>query len=144
MDMKYRGRLFRWKDPFAIEETERLFLDAVKENCRFQYRHCGPYREILDHFHFSPEDLKEYKDIEKLPFLPTWVFKNYPLFSMPERKMLIQATSSGTKGKFSRIGKNYSLYYHTRYRDISVCEFYTYIKFTSLRISCGPGIPENC
>lgn len=102
--MKYRSRLFRWKNPFGAEETEELFLKAVKENCRFQYDNCEPYQKILKHFQFSPEDLKEKKDIESLPFLPTWVFKNHTLFSMPERRMLIQATSSGTKGKFSRIG----------------------------------------
>lgn len=102
--MKYRSRLFRWKDPFDLAGTEGLFLEAVKENCRFQYGHCGPYREILDYFQFLPEDLKESKDLERLPFLPTWVFKNHTLFSMPEGRMLIQATSSGTKGKFSRIG----------------------------------------
>lgn len=106
--MKYRSRLFRWKDPFALKETEGLFLEAVKENCRFQYEHCEPYRKILEHFQFSPEDLKESKDIERLPFLPTWVFKNHTLFSMPEKRMLIQATSSGTKGKFSRIGFEWS------------------------------------
>ena len=38
----------------------------------------------------------------KLPFLPTWVFKNYALFSIPKKRTLIQATSPGTKGKFSR------------------------------------------
>lgn len=102
--MKNRSRLFRWKNPYDTKGTERLFLAAVKENCRFQYAHCGSYREILDHFRFSPDDLKESKDIEKLPFLPTWVFKNYALFSMPKKRMLIQATSSGTKGKFSRVG----------------------------------------
>lgn len=106
--MRYRSRLFGWKDPYATKETEGVFLDAVRENCRFQYRHCGPYRDILDHFHFSPEDLTEYKDLENLPFLPTWVFKNYPLFSMPKKRMLIQATSSGTKGKFSRVGFEFS------------------------------------
>lgn len=102
--IKYRNRLFGWKDPFAVKETEDLFLASVRENCRFQYDHCESYRKILEHFHFSPEDLKESNDIERLPFLPTWVFKNHTLFSMSKRRMLIQATSSGTKGKFSRIG----------------------------------------
>lgn len=102
--IKYRNRLFRWKKPFALKETEELFLASARENCRFQYDHCTSYRKILEHFHFLPEDLKESKDMEKLPFLPTWVFKNHLLFSMPKKRMLIQATSSGTKGKFSRIG----------------------------------------
>jgi len=102
--MKYRARLFSWKKPFDTEQTEELFLKAVRENCRFQYDHCKAYRKILDYFGFLPEDLKECEDMERLPFLPTWVFKNHTLFSMPERRMLIKATSSGTKGKFSRIG----------------------------------------
>ena len=102
--MRNRNRLFKWKEPFAVKETEEVFLRAVKENCLFQYANCEEYRKILEHFDFKPEDLKEYKDIEKLPFLPTWVFKNYRLFSMPEIRMLIKATSSGTKGKFSKIG----------------------------------------
>lgn len=69
-----------------MRETEEVFLKAVKENCRFQYDHCEIYRKILEHFQFSPEDLKEKKDIERLPFLPTWVFKNHTLFSMPEKE----------------------------------------------------------
>lgn len=104
INMKYRSRLFRWKSPFDVKGTEKVFLEAVRENCRFQYENCKVYREILEYFKFLPEDLKESKDIERLPFLPTWVFKNHTLFSVPKSRMLIQATSSGTKGKFSRIG----------------------------------------
>ena len=102
--MKYRGRLFKHKDPFDRRGTDEIFLKAVRENCRFQYDHCRAYRKILEHYHFSPEMLEKYDDLERLPFLPTWVFKNHHLFSMPEKRMLIKATSSGTKGKFSRIG----------------------------------------
>lgn len=102
--MKERSRLFNQKFPFDSGETDEIFLKAVRENCRYQYDHCRAYRRILEYFGFTPEDLKEYEDLKRLPFLPTWVFKNHVLFSMPEKRMLIKATSSGTKGKFSQIG----------------------------------------
>lgn len=102
--MKNRSRLFKHKAPFDSRGTDEIFLKAVKENCRFQYDHCSAYRKILEHHRFSPEMLEKYDDLESLPFLPTWVFKNHHLFSIPEKRMLIKATSSGTKGKFSRIG----------------------------------------
>lgn len=102
--MKAGSRLFGWKEPFDTKGTEELFLEAVRENCRFQYENCAEYRRILEHYDFVPENMNTYEDMEKLPFLPTWVFKNHRLFSMPEKRMLIKATSSGTKGKYSRIG----------------------------------------
>lgn len=45
-----------------------------------------------------------YEDIGRIPVLPTLVFKEHRLFSLPRSRMLIKATSSGTKGKFSEIG----------------------------------------
>lgn len=102
--MNYTQKLFRVKDPFDTENTNELFLKAVKENCEFQYKNCPEYKQILDGLHFSPEDLKTYEDIGKLPFLPTVFLKRNRIYSMPVRKMLIKATSSGTSGKFSEIG----------------------------------------
>lgn len=102
--MDYRKKLFSVKNPYDTEGTKELFLGAVKENCAFQYENCPEYRKILDGFGFKPEDLKKYEDIEKLPFLPTVFLKSHRIFSMPESKMLIKATSSGTSGKFSKIG----------------------------------------
>ncbi len=102
--MNYRRKLFRTADPFDTERTDDLFLEAVKENCTYHYQHCPAYRNMLDKLQFSPDMLKSYADLPRLPFLPTVLFKRHRLFSMPKRKMLIKATSSGTKGKFSQIG----------------------------------------
>lgn len=102
--MKYRSRLFRVKRPFEMEASNELFFRAVKEMCRYHYRHCEEYRRILDYYRISPEALKEYKDIEKIPVLPTLMFKNHKLFTIPEWRLPIKATSSGTKGKYSEIG----------------------------------------
>ena len=102
--MRYTRKLFRTKDPFDIKGTNELFLKAIKENCEFQYNNCPEYRKILDCAGFSPDDLREYGDIERLPFIPTLFFKNHRIYSMPESRMLIHATSSGTSGTYSDIG----------------------------------------
>ena len=58
MDLRYRRKLFRLRDPYDIEASQDLFLQAVRENCAYHYAHCGEYRAILEHFHFSPETLR--------------------------------------------------------------------------------------
>jgi phenylacetate-coenzyme A ligase PaaK-like adenylate-forming protein len=102
--MSYRSKLFRSRQLYDTVATEDLFWKAIRENCHYQYEHCESYRKILDHFDVKPDLLREYKDIERLPFLPTLIFKHHRLFSMPKWRRLITATSSGTKGKFSEIG----------------------------------------
>ena len=102
--MKYRRKLFRVKKPFDTESTTDLFWKAVRENCIFQYKNCPEYKTILDSLGFDPESIRCYDEISKIPFLPTLFFKKHTVFSMPTYKMLIKATSSGTKGKFSTIG----------------------------------------
>ncbi len=99
-----RRKLFFSKEPYDLDGTNDLFAQAMAENCKYHYNNCKEYKSILDHFHFSPEDVKTYEDVFKIPFLPTVVYKNHHLFSMPESRMLAKATSSGTSGKFSRIG----------------------------------------
>ena len=109
--MSARTKLFKLKKPYDNGESDALFLKAMQENCAFQYENCPEYRKILDTKGFSPKDLKEYKDLEHLPFLPTLYFKHHAVFSMPQRRMLIKATSSGTSGQKSRMGYNFmSLY----------------------------------
>ncbi len=102
--MNYTERLFRLRTPFEYERANDLFLRAVRESCAYHYSHCPEYKAILDGAGFSPNDLREYKDIARLPFIPTLFFKKHKIYSMPKSKMLIRATSSGTSGKFSDIG----------------------------------------
>ena len=102
--MSEAGKLFRHKELFDLQGTNGLFLSAVRENCEYQYRHNEKYRVILQSKGFSPEMLRKYDDIARLPFLPTLLFKNHELYSMPKYRMIIKATSSGTGGRFSRIG----------------------------------------
>ncbi len=102
--MNYRKQLFHTKDPFDTHSTDKIFLEAVRENCAHQIENCPQYRTILEKLQFTPDMLVQYSDLHKLPFLPTIIFKKHRMFSCPEWKMPIKATSSGTKGIHSKIG----------------------------------------
>ncbi len=102
--MGAREKLFGWRDRFDVAGTEGLFVQAMRENCAFQYGHCPEYAALLDATGFRPEELQSYDDLGRLPVLPTTYFKAHRMFSMPERKLMIKATSSGTRGKKSEIG----------------------------------------
>lgn len=104
--MNYRNKLFSVKDPYDIKNTETLFTKALAENCLFQYSHCKEYTCILNGLNFDPESFCNIPDFyTALPFIPTLLFKRRKMFSLPERKLLIKATSSGTSGvNVSEIG----------------------------------------
>lgn len=97
-------QLFSWKDPYDLAGTDALFVQAMRENCAFQYRNCEEYRHILDGLGFQPQQLQGTEDLAVLPFLPTLFFKSHELYSMPASRMPIKATSSGTSGQMSRLG----------------------------------------
>lgn len=101
--VKFRSKLFGQK-PYHRQATRELFCKAMQENFRFQYEHCKAYQKIADEFGMKPEDILTEEDVAKIPPLPTLLFKHHHLYSMRKSQMLIKATSSGTKGKYSRIG----------------------------------------
>ncbi len=105
--MKFRRKLFSSKLPYD-DNADELFLDAVRENAFYHYRHCPEYRKILDGLGFGEKEMFSEKPLAeylaKLPFIPTLLFKRRRLFSMPNRRIVIKATSSGTSGRFSEIG----------------------------------------
>lgn len=102
--MKYTKKLFKQKDIYNIEKTDEIFVNAMRENAEFQYNNCEDYRRILDEFNFNPSSIKNIEDLAKLPFIPTLYFKHHILNSIPPKKQLIKATSSGTSGSKSNIG----------------------------------------
>ncbi len=99
-----RQKLFLTKNPFDLTGTEPLFVRAMRENTAYHLAHCPEYRKIADAAGFSADQVQGIADLDKIPVLPTVLFKRHRLYSMPERRMAVRATSHGTKGKFSRIG----------------------------------------
>ena len=99
-----RQRLFWHRNIYDLEGSEEKFLRACRDNCAWHSRRCPSYRAVLDHFGFSSEQLRTSEDLARLPFLPALFFKRHALFSMPEWRMPMKVTSSGTSGSFSQIG----------------------------------------
>ncbi len=102
--MSYIHKLFSVRKPYNTQKTEELFVKAMAQNCRYHYDRCKEYREILDNFAFSPDDIKTTEDLAKLPFVPTLYFKRHRMLSKSEKSMPIKATSSGTGGVRSFVG----------------------------------------
>lgn len=101
--MRESGKLFGWTDPYDLAGSRDTFAAAMAENTAFQMASCPDYARILRERGFDIERLKA-GDLAHLPPIPTLYFKHHALLSMPDRKMPIKATSSGTSGNKSRIG----------------------------------------
>ena len=102
--MLSRQRLFWRLRPYDVPGSDRAFLRACRENCAYHIRRCPGYAAICEHLGFSPDQLRTVDDLAKIPPIPTLIFKGRTLFSRPRRRMAMKVTSSGTSGKFSRIG----------------------------------------
>ena len=102
--MLSRQKLFWLSRPYDLLGSDARFLQAVRDNCAYHIKHCPEYRAICKAEGFSPKQLKTIDDLEKLPVLPTLFFKRHGVFSMPQWRMAMKVTSSGTSGSFSRVG----------------------------------------
>lgn len=108
MRNKALNKLIRHKDPYDVKATDQLFADAIRGNVEHHMDQCPDYRRILEAFPFQASDVRTIDDIARIPFIPTLYFKRHDLFSMPEKRMAIKATSSGTSsGLKSRVGMGY-------------------------------------
>lgn len=97
--MDYIKKLFKLKNPYDFDESEKLFSKAIAQNCKYHYEHNTEYKELLDKRGFSPYDSGAFDDLSKLPPLPTLYFKHHTLVSSHGKKSVIKATSSGTSGQ---------------------------------------------
>jgi phenylacetate-coenzyme A ligase PaaK-like adenylate-forming protein len=94
------ARLFFARNPY-ITKNEDAFIEAVRENVRFQKAHCPAYAKILEQRSFSSIELESEADLYKIPPLPTLYFKRNRLLSAAASKCVLTAASSGTRGKKS-------------------------------------------
>lgn len=91
--MNYINRLFSLR-PYG-DRSDEIFLRAVRENFSYQLENCGEYRSIAEYFGIGVHDLRNIRDISKLPILPTLFFKRNKIISS---KGIYTATSFGTSG----------------------------------------------
>lgn len=128
--MDIRKKLFLTQDPYCLKETESIFLAAVRQNIAYHTMNCPHYAQLLRSFAFSVEDIQSEEDLYRIPVIPTLYFKRNRLFSVPEEKLVLNATSSGTKGVFSTVGFDRSslfygvgmmLRFFSYYHVVSLC-----------------------
>jgi len=92
------------KDVYGLDKTEKakLFGKAMHEVCSFHYDHCEPYRKLCDKRAWSPQSQT---GIDKIPYLPTSLFKHELLLSADEKNIFRTISSSATStGISSRVG----------------------------------------
>ena len=102
--MLERQRLFWGARLYDLEGSSGAFLAAMRANCAYHIRRCPDYRAVARALDFHPDQLNTEADLARIPPIPTLFYKRRALFSMPERRMALRVTSSGTSGKFSRVG----------------------------------------
>ena len=102
--MLSRQRLFWRFHSYDLPRSEKAFLRACRDNAAYHIRHCPGYAAICRRLGFSPEQLRTIEDLADIPVIPTLFFKRKALFSMGSWRMVMKVTSSGTSGKYSRIG----------------------------------------
>ncbi len=100
MKKRYVRKLFRTRKIYQIGQTDELFVKAMRENAIYHYHHCQDYQRILDEANFDPHQIQTMEDVINLPFLPTLYFKHHELFSKPQWRLPVKATSSGTSTGF--------------------------------------------
>ncbi|MCI8475035.1 MAG: acyl-protein synthetase [Oscillospiraceae bacterium] len=102
--MLSRQGLFWRFQAYDLPRSDKAFLRACRDNATYHIKHCPGYAAICRHLGFAPDQLRTVEDLAKIPVIPTLFFKRKALFSMPQWRMAMKVTSSGTSGKFSRIG----------------------------------------
>lgn len=102
--MTNSNKLFGWKDPYDMAGTNSLFAAAMGENLAFQRQNCPDYDRICTLAGLQQGQALDYEELYRIPPIPTVYFKRHQLFSLPEKKLLAKAESSGTGGVKSRVG----------------------------------------
>lgn len=82
--------------------TEKTF-ERVKEYFQMQFENCTMYREYCLNCGFKAQDLQGPDDVKRIPLIPTGMFKNNKLLSVPEPDIVKTCTSSGTNGGRSMV-----------------------------------------
>lgn len=104
--MKYTNKLFSIKKIYS-NDSDKLFLEAIKENILYHKTHSDEYSKILKKYSFNEENLKSIENLKEIPPLPTSFIKQRNLYSIPPEKYILKGTSSGTGGKKSLVGMDF-------------------------------------
>lgn len=88
-------------------ELEALQLERLKHIVKYCYERVPFYQKRFDAIGLKPEDIKNFQDVEKIPFTTKDDIRdNYPfgLFAVPQKQIVRMHASSGTTGKPTVVG----------------------------------------
>lgn len=83
-------------------ELEKLQLERLQKQVKNVYENVPMYRERMDKKGVKPEDIKELKDLAKLPFTTKQDLRDYypfELFAADKKDIVRIHASSGTTGR---------------------------------------------
>ncbi len=99
-----------WNEEYETmprEALESIQLKRLQQVVTRVYQNVEPYRKKMDEAGIKPEDIRELRDIEKLPFtVKDDLRDNYPfgMFAVGLEKVVRVHASSGTTGKPTVVG----------------------------------------
>lgn len=102
--IKYRNELLRYPNIYDVEGSDELFLASMREITAFHMLHNPTYAKIVKQQGFKLSSLRTTNSLYKIPPLPTLLLKKYSLYSLPQNKIFVKATTSGTSGHKSEVG----------------------------------------
>ncbi|MCD7946788.1 MAG: acyl-protein synthetase [Oscillospiraceae bacterium] len=102
--MDYRNQLFAHRHLYDLGHTNGVFVSAMKQSVDSHRENCPDYDRILADQGYQADCLKTEQDLHRIPPIPTMFYKAHALSSVPEKKMVIKATTSGTKGTPTQVG----------------------------------------
>lgn len=88
-------------------ELERIQVERLRKTLARVYHNVPFYRQKLDEAGIKPDDIKNIKDLARLPFTTKQDLRdNYPfkLFAVPQDEVVRIHASSGTTGKMTVVG----------------------------------------
>ena len=112
--------LFWHSKPYDTKKTDKLFVKKVKQNMLFQYKNCTLYRELIEAKGWNEQRIIGLQNVEEIPFIPTLYVKHHKMDSVPEKKMVTRATSSGTGGNKSDIGYDFTTLWRALGMSLSI------------------------
>lgn len=95
-------KLMQFAPYTALGDTEEVYIQALRENISYHYRHNDFYRNFLIRKKFMPEQLQSIADLPNVPFIHANFFKQHVVTTAVLNQVVMHATSSGTSGQKSQ------------------------------------------
>ena len=89
-------------ETMPIPELRKLQSEKLVKHVKHVYENCAPYRAKMDEAGITPDDIKGYDDLPKLPFITKDDLKDaypYGYVSVPMEECVRIQSTSGTTGK---------------------------------------------